>query len=123
MAKLLTHFKPMRRNSSHSAQVPIPKGKAYNKFLNDINNKDELFQFLADELMHKMTIPGCNVVTTKREHVLSTKEINTETLAPCDHEEGDTRVLLHLKHVVLEGHKKAFIRTVDTDLVVIAVST
>ena len=70
-----------------------------------------------------MTIPGCNVITTKREYVLSTKEINTETLAPCDHAEGNTSVFLHLKHAVLEGHKKAFIRTVDTNLVVIAVST
>ena len=96
-----------------SAQVPMPKGKEYQKFLNDINNKDKLFQFLADELMDKMRPEGCNVVTTKREYVLSTKELDVESISPSNHEEGDTKLLLHLKHAVLHGHEIAYMRTVD----------
>lgn len=39
-------------------------------------------------------------------------------LEPCSQEEADTRALLHLKHAVLNGHRKAFLRTADTDWVV-----
>ena len=54
--------------------------------------------------------------------MLSTQELDIDFLQPCDHEEADTRVFLHLKHAVLQGHKVVFIRTVDTDLVVLAIS-
>ena len=38
-----------------SANAPLPKGKKYQKFLGDTNNKEELFQFLAEELTNKMS--------------------------------------------------------------------
>ena len=63
-----------------------------------------------------------HVCHNQRELVLSNKGIDTDSLSPCDHEEGDTKIFVHLKHAVIEGHKKAFIRTVDTDIVVIAIS-
>ena len=110
------------RRTRVSANAPIPKGKKYQKFLSDTNNKDELFQFLAEELTNKMRSSSCMFVTTKREFVLSNKDIDTDSLSPCDHEEGDTKIFLHLKHAVIEGHKKAFIRTVDTDIIVVVIS-
>ena len=87
-------------------------------FLADNGNKDELFKFLASELAEKMNMSGCDIVTTQREYVLSTKNMDTDSIQSCDLEEGDTRVFLHLKHAVLQGHKIVFLLTVDTDLVV-----
>ena len=40
-------------------------------------------------------------------------------MTPCNHEEADTRMIVHVVHAVQEGHKKIAIRTVDTDVVVI----
>ncbi|KAF3848758.1 hypothetical protein F7725_015255, partial [Dissostichus mawsoni] len=42
--------------------------------------------------------------------------------ASCTHEEDDNRILLHLGDVVKEGYSKVSIRTVDTDVVVLAVT-
>ena len=44
-------------------------------------------------------------------------------LAPCTHEEADTRILFHLEDNVRQGHNKVSIRTVDTDVVVLAVTS
>ena len=107
------HGEKASSRTRFSANAPIPKGKKYQKFLSDTNNKDELFQFLAKDLTNKMSSSECMFVTTKREFVLSNKGIDTDSLSPCDHEEGDTKIFVHLKHAVIEGHKKVFIRTVD----------
>ena len=45
------------------------------------------------------------------------------TLMPCNHHEADTRMLLHLTHASENGHQIAMIRTVDTDAVILAIST
>jgi len=44
-------------------------------------------------------------------------------LAPCIHEEVDTRILLHLEDDLKYGYNKVSIRTVDTDVVVLAVTS
>lgn len=47
---------------------------------------------------------------------------NTDLMSPSDHEEADTRLFNLVNHAVIHGHKTAFIRTVDTDIVVEAIS-
>lgn len=47
---------------------------------------------------------------------------DTSKLAPCNHEEADTRMLLHTADAVSKGFDKITIHTVDTDVVVLAVS-
>ena len=42
------------------------------------------------------------------------------SLFPSNHEEADTRMLLHAAHASRSGMEKVMIRTVDTDVVVIA---
>ena len=42
-------------------------------------------------------------------------------LAPCSHEEPDSRMMLHVAHAAQHGHHKILVRTVDTDVVVLAV--
>ena len=43
------------------------------------------------------------------------------SLAPCSHEEADSRIMVHVSHAVAHGHRRIQIRTVDTDIVVLAV--
>ena len=54
--------------------------------------------------------------------VSSTDGQNTDGLQPCSHEEADTRMLLHVKDAMNCGFKSVMIRTVDTDVVVLAVT-
>ena len=66
------------RKTRITADTPVPQGKKYDKFLADINNKDELFKFLSAELIEKIIMPSCNVLTTQREYVLSTQELDID---------------------------------------------
>ena len=42
-------------------------------------------------------------------------------MPPCSHEEADSRMLLHVTHAAQHGRHQVLIRTVDTDVVVLAV--
>ena len=44
------------------------------------------------------------------------------SIAPCTHEEADSRMLLHVAHAARNGHHKIMIQTVDTDVVVLPVA-
>ena len=63
--------------------------------------------------------------------VLSTHHVNAicknrqdvSSLAPCIHEEADTCIFLHVEDAVQHGHNRVSIRTVDTDVVVLAVAS
>ena len=55
----------------------------------------------------------------KGELVLSNKPVDLSRISPSDHEEADTPILLHLYDAVVDNHKIAYIRTVDSDVVVI----
>ena len=65
---------------------------------------------------------GKLLITTASEMVLSNKPFNTSTLQPCNHAEADTRIILHLDHASSLGHEKAFLRTVNSDIVVLAIA-
>ena len=43
-------------------------------------------------------------------------------LQPCNHSEADTRIILHLAHASSQGHIKAFVHTVDSDIIVLAIA-
>ena len=46
--------------------------------------------------------------------------MNTE-LSPCNHEEADTRMILHIEDILISG-KSVVMRTVDTDVLVLAIA-
>ena len=46
---------------------------------------------------------------------------DVEYLQPCSHEEADTRILLYVAHCARQGFRKVIIRTIDTDVVVLAI--
>lgn len=45
------------------------------------------------------------------------------SLAPCTHEEADTRMYLHVAAATIAGHRHVMVRTNDSDVVVLGVST
>ena len=44
-------------------------------------------------------------------------------MAPCTHEEADTRVFLHVAAATSAGHRRVIVRTSDSDVVVLGVSS
>ena len=92
----------------------------WHSFLRDDDNKTELFNFLADKIVENCT--ENTVLVTQKEDVLCNLQFNVEGLMPCNHEEADTRIFLHVRHAVAGGHKQVIIKANDTDVLVIAVS-
>ena len=85
-------------------------------------NKEELFSFLAKKLS-AIDVVGKIVISTHGQSVLvSPKSTDVFSLSPCSHEEADTMLILHAGDCVCNGHERVLIRTVDTDVVVLAVA-
>ena len=105
-----------RRRVTHSTKIP----KNWNDFLKHSENKVELFAFLGQQTI-LVEAPG-QVVSTLGNSIISRTPIDGRNLSPCDHEEADTRIFLHIYNAMEEGHHKVLVRTVDTDVVVLAVS-
>ena len=60
---------------------------------------------------------------THGENVLTPEDgADTSALAPCNHEEADSRMMVHVLDASLHGHRRVKIRSNDTDVVVLAVS-
>ena len=102
-----------------TTQIP----KDWNSFLKVDKNKEELFKLLADDLTNIGTASSDNktIVSTYLDRVKSFPQISSEqNVSPCGHEEADTRLLLHAKHAAHDDHTNILIRTVDSDVVVLA---
>lgn len=103
---------------------PTVMPKNWKDFLRCDENKTELFSFLSCEAVHLPLAQGKELYATDGTGVLcSPTELCLACLAPCSHEEADTRLLLHVADAVQKGCKKVTIRTVDTDVVVLAVAS
>ena len=119
-------------------------------FLRVDDNKDELFKLLATKVCVRIkpgskpcyslccsntkfyihflggfatAFRGKKVFATHGESVLSSEDRrDMSALAPCTHEEADSRVMIHAFDASLQGHRRIKIRSNDTDVVVLAVS-
>ena len=92
----------------------------YQQFLRIDANKRELFAFLVNHITHLETTK--HLITTNGSEVVCKPQWDTSHLAPCDHEEADTQMILHFADVVKEGFRKILLRTVNTGVVVLAVA-
>ena len=91
----------------------------WHKFLREDGNKTELFNLLSERVTGEQF---CGlVIMTLGDSVCSSVPFTEEHLSPCTHEEADTRMLLHAADGVTQGMKRITIKTVDTDVVVLAV--
>jgi hypothetical protein len=102
----------------------VPSGELprnWSDFLHSDANKTELFHFLSSYVAAIQLCANKQLVVTDGSHVLTCNVNACSELDPCSHEEADTRMLLHVAHAASNGHAKVMIRTVDTDVAVVAI--
>lgn len=109
--------KGIRRRVEPFSRIP----GNWKEFLRVDENKTELFSFLANQAILLET--ECQIISTHHQDVLFKQPRDISSLAPCTHEEADTRIMLHVADAVREGHTKITVRTVDTDVLVLAIAT
>ena len=107
----------IRRKVEELSQTP----SNWHSFLRIDKNKTELFSFLSEQMTSN---PELNklVIAAFEDVVLTSNQADVRNLSPCNHEEADTRVFLHALDMSNNGLQNVMIKTVDTDVVVLAVS-
>lgn len=100
---------------------PIPR-RDWQQYLANIENKKELFAYISKKITSSDMLGDILLLSTFEDIVLTNKPYDTSRIQPNNHIEGDTRIFLHLANAALTGHTKAYIRTVDSDIVVLAIS-
>ena len=106
----------IRRRVEPSSSIP----GNWQAFLRINENKVELFSLLATRLTAQETEK--QVISTLHKDLVCTHARYIAGLAPCTHEEADTRMLLHVEDATKQGYTTVSIRTVDTDVIVLAVA-
>ena len=105
----------VRRKVSGNGVLP----NNWQTFLRCSENKSELFPFLSKLLVSH--VQEKLVVATDDENVVSNRDIDMSSLMPCNFEEADERIFVHLKHAS-SRYSRFLTKTVDSDVVVIAIS-
>ena len=108
--------KGVRRHVAPQNAVP----QYWGEFFRLADNKKELFSFFSHEVINMHTEK--QVISTLFENVICRQERNTDGLAPCSHEEADICIMLHVADAAKDPeYTSVTIRTVDSDVVVLAV--
>jgi len=90
-------------------------------FLRVDANNDEQFTVLYAMLVQSVQNEGKELVVNDGEAVLCLpRQVDESSLTPCGHEEADLRIMLHVTHTAMHDHSRIQVRTVDTDVVVLA---
>ena len=85
-------------------------------------NKTELFRFLSHQAIKIPVVDGKSIYATDETNVLcSLADADLDNVVPCSQEEADTRVFFHASDAVNKGYRKLSVRTVDTDIVILAI--
>ena len=104
--------KGMRREVTGRNKLP----RNWIDFLQNSENKQQLFSFLSHKLASMEYVEGKQVIVTTG---TSVAPANINRMQPCNHEEADTRMVVHLVYALDNGANTCFVRTVDTDVVTI----
>ena len=111
--------KGVRRRVQAHVRLPANWGE----FLKVDSNKTELFLYLAEQTTNLPCETNKCILSTSDILVLSSSVDVMSHISPCTHEEADTRLILHASDCARQGVDKIMLRTVDTDVVVLALST
>ena len=84
-------------------------------------NWQSFFTFPAVQV-ESTHLDGKPLVSSCAEDILSLEPVDKDGLSLCNHEEADIRIFFHVVHAANSGHGRAMIRTVDTDIFVLAVA-
>ena len=111
-----------RRGSTFKISVKdsTPMVKDFKKFLLHNDNKTQLFSRIADAMSQCLQGIPTTIISTKDAEVVSNSPVDLSSLCPCNHEEADTRIFVHVNDAASKGLQKIVVRTVDTHVVVIA---
>ena len=110
------------RTNRISDKIPIPKGEEWTKLLSDIDSKSALFTCCSEKLLSLFEEKDCAFVSNIGEDTKCSKpEMDLTDLNPYGHEEADTGMFLRAKHAASHGHRKVLMRTVDSDIIIIAI--
>ncbi len=100
----VSKIKRVRRGEGNrtpvTLKVKIPK--AWENFLRMLENEIELFHLLAKSILYS-NIHDADVCTTLEEAVLTSPSWKVHNLSPCNYEEADTRIFLHILDAVRKG--------------------
>jgi len=91
----------------------------WNAFLQDNTNKKELLALLTIRVANFQFPENKEVNITSEDFVVTSR--GSSDMQRCDHEEADTKIVLHVQHALDKGCKQVFVRTVDTDVLVILI--
>ena len=104
-----------------SVRKDIPICKNFKKLMKNDTIKTELFKMIAEAVIQiPETLATMKHPATIGSKIVSNSSLEKLNIEPCNHEEADTRLLLHVLDGANSGIKKVSIITVDTDVVVIA---
>ena len=106
-----------RQRVDGNAKVP----GNWQKFLASIENKNELFSFLSKKVTEEHIQDNKTVYITNNDQVHHVGNGNSSPMSKSNHEEADTRVLVHLLHA-LQSTSLGMVFTGDTDVIVILLS-
>ena len=82
-------------------------------------HQTEHFHHIANKISSRNFSPYKFVYVTNNENVFNNQGKNMPTCS--NHEESDTRIIVHLVHALSLGHKIFEIRTVDSDIIIISI--
>lgn len=109
-----------RRRIILSTQAP----DSWAAFLSVNLNKQEFFVEMAKSLTHVKLPHGKQLFTTILSDCMSSLAVaDVGASAPSTHEEVDTRMVLHVAAATDAGHRQVSVRTSDSYVVVLGVST
>ena len=120
---LKAHSKQRRRNRPQTrvgdGSTPIPKSEWNSGFLKNEDNTKDLFSFISRQIC-KSDLNGTLLLSTYFDGVLTNRNVYVSGLQPRNQAEADTRILLHPANAAVHGHSYAYVRTVDSDIAVLA---
>ena len=112
-----------RENRGGGMRISVLKDtlicKDFQKFRRNDTNKTKLFKMIAEAVIQILETLA-TIVATIGSKIVSNSSLEKLNIEPCNHEEADTRLLLHVLDGANSGIKKVSIIAVDTDVVVIA---
>ena len=91
--------------------VQLPKN--WSTILHHPFNKIELLQYLSDATVSNFLTPNCDLNITSRE-IVSHVGPDREMQERIDHEDADTKIVVHLLHAMSEGAASVLVKTVDS---------
>ena len=95
----------------------------WRSFLRLDQNKTEIFCYLSITIIQHGDRGHVIMICAYDDTCInSSNDLDLSNLTPCNHEEADTRVFLHVKDMTQQGYTKMVIRKVDTNVLVLAVS-